>query len=227
MSHYAVAVFADSPDDFSRLMVPYDEDNEDYFVFEPVTDEQILQGWEEFKRQNPAWSYSNWLDEFYTLRDGKYGHWYNPHGYYDYYAIDGKSYMYDPLPEASQRFDDDDWNGFYRKSELDWFDTSDGHDETYWRELWHTYSTEGDGIFSKQYYLERFGTEDQYIKEMMRPSVPYAFVTPDGKWHAPGRVGWFACSDETAESQDAYWDEWCNFIRNAPDCYVTILDCHI
>ena len=227
MSHYAVALFANDPNDFDNLMAPFDETDENFFIFEPVSDEEMLNQWEKFKKQNPAWLYSDWLKATYTLRDNTYGNWYNPHGYYDYYVIDGKDYMYDLLPEAEQRFEKDGWPEFYHKSDLDWFSGSDEHPGSYWRKQWRVYSKDGDGFFSEKYYLERYVTEEQYVKEMMRPAVPYAFVTPDGKWHAPGRVGWFALSDETAESQDAYWEEWCDFIINAPDCYVSILDCHI
>ena len=208
-------------------MDPYDESNEAHFVFEPVPDEDILQAWERFRQVNPSWTYSDWLSQHYTERDGRYGDWYNPQGYYDYYTIGGKDYMYDPLPDAQKRVKQEGWPTFFRKSELDWFAPSNDHDEAYWRKRWREYSRDGDGFLSKDYYLERYVTEDQFVKEMMRPVTPYAFVTPDGVWHAPGRVGWFAMSDETAESQDTYWMEWCDFIRNAPDCYVTILDCHI
>lgn len=227
MSHYAVALFADSPCDFDRLMAPYNESDEKYFVFEPVSDEEILAGWEKFKQQNPAWSYSDWLQSVYTLKDNQYGNWYNPNGYYDYYSLDGKSYLFDLLPEARARYDADEHPLFYHKSDMDWFAPSTEHGESYWRGRWREYSRNGDGFYNEKHYLTRFENEDQYVKEMMRPFTPYAFVTPDGAWHAPGTVGWFALSDETKDSMDAYYDEWCKFIREAPDCFVSILDCHI
>lgn len=226
MSHYAVAIFADSPRDeaFDELMDPYSENDERYFIFEPVSDDELLQHWEKFKAQNPSWKYSDWLNECYTLRDGRYGHWYNPYGYYDYYALDARAYMYHPLPGFQDKHED-----FFRKSEIDWFakDPDNDFSEQEWREKWREYSTRGHGLCTPEYYHERYQTEEQFVAEMMRPWLPYAFVTPDGKWHAPGRVGWFACSDETAESMDAYYAEWIDFIKNAPDCYVSLADCHI
>ena len=81
-------------------------------------------------------------------------------------------------------------------------------------------------IFSRQYYLERFKTKEQYVKEMGR-TIPYAFITPDGEWHAPGKMGWFACSDETAEDNDRYTDEWDAYLRSDSNPYVSIVDCHV
>ena len=56
---------------------------------------------------------------------------------------------------------------------------------------------------------------------------PYAFITPDGKWHAPGTVGWFATSDDTPESREAYLREWIAWIESDENPYVNFVDCHI
>jgi hypothetical protein len=238
MSHYAVAVFSDSPDrfEFDRLLAPFDETDEKYYVFKPVTDEELVSGWEKFHEQNPNWYYSQWLEQMYHLQGNQYGYYYNPNAKYDYYSLDGKAYMYELTPEAERELaahkDDPDFEYpvFYKKSQLHWFggNDEDDRDEARWRKCWAKLrKNDGDGFFSFRYYEERYGTVSQYVKEMMRPATPYAFVTPDGVWHAPGNVGWFAMSDETADTQDKYWDEWCDFIKNAPDCYVSICDFHI
>lgn len=230
MSHYAVAVFCNTPiaAEFDKLMEPFSEQDEKYFIFEPVTDEYLAERWEEFHAMNPSWEYERWLNDMFHLRNGQYGHWYNPNAKYDYYSLDGKSYLYDPTAEAL-RAHDNEYPSFWKKSELDWFALDEDHKgPAFWRKHWRDYSENGDGVlYSGSYYEKRFGSEEQFVKEMMRPTVPYAFVTPDGVWHAPGNIGWFACSDETAETMDAYWEEWCDFIKNAPDCYVSLLDCHI
>ena len=113
-----------------------------------------------------------------------------------------------------------------KKSDYDWYKNKPLSAKKL-REKWKEYSVNGDGWYKADYYLRRYGTEQQFIEEMRRPPVPYAFVTPDGVWHAPGRVGWFAMSDETAESMNKYYKEWCDFIDNGPDCYVSLVDCHI
>lgn len=59
--------------------------------------------------------------------------------------------------------------------------------------------------------------------------VTYAVVTPDGKWHAPGEMGWFGMSSET-DGEKSEWDKTYKkrFIDTAdPSWYVFIVDCHI
>lgn len=57
----------------------------------------------------------------------------------------------------------------------------------------------------------------------------YAVVTPDGEWHAPGEVGWWGMSTDSAED----WVDWClnyeeRWIRGVDqDLELTIVDCHI
>ena len=61
----------------------------------------------------------------------------------------------------------------------------------------------------------------------MTSSAPYAFITPDGIWHAPGDVGWFGVSDEGPESLDRHIEEWQAFLNSPDDPYVSFVDCHI
>jgi len=232
MSHYAVAVFSDSPDDmsFDALLAPYSETDEAYFVFEPESEEEIRRHWERFVKDNPRWTYRDFLKEMYDERDGRCGHFHNPDAKWDWYTLDGKEYMYDLLPAESERLKDrvEPWPDHFLKSQVDWFrQDEDQLSDDDLRKRWERLIEDGELIWSGKYFLERYGNVEQYIREMRRPKMPYAFITPDGEWHAPGTMGWFAISDETAESMDAYAKEWEDFIRNAPDCYVSIVDCHI
>ena len=231
MSHYAVAVFCDSPDDtsFDELLRPYNEADEAYFVFEPVSQDEINARWMKFHEQNPNWKRSEWQKEFYTERDGKFGHWHNPNAKWDWYTLDGRDFAFDEKPEVSKALDAGtlDFHGRFLKSQLDWEKADDQPSDAECRSCWRRYVAEGDGFYNAEYYKRRYGTEDQYVKEMMQPTIPYCFVTPDGKWHSPGEVGWFGYSDESADTWNSYADEWFDFIRNAPDCYVSLVDCHI
>jgi len=62
-----------------------------------------------------------------------------------------------------------------------------------------------------------------------KPIITYAVVTPDGKWHSQGKMGWWGIGNETKE-QARNWD--LNFYDHIIKPYlsnefsVTILDCH-
>lgn len=83
-------------------------------------------------------------------------------------------------------------------------------------------------FYKKEYYLGRYGDADTYAKYRASFST-YAVVTPDGEWHAPGEVGYFACSSETDEEARDWYDNYFDrFIAGAdPDLVLTIVDCHI
>ena len=230
MSHYAVAVFSDDGD-FDRLLAPYDENNEGHFVFVPVDYQKIVEAFERFKTENPSWDLEMYIEEFdYIQEDGQWGYRHNPHGYWDWYSLDGKDYMFDVREDCWTDPESDDWIGYYRKNDYEWFpDNAD--DEIHAEEFWDKY-IDGkceDGypsLLKREYYLDRYKTKGQYVKEAGR-TMPYAFITPDGVWHAPGRVGWFASSDETAEDADRYAEEWEAYIRSDANPYVSLVDCHI
>ena len=225
MSHYAVVVFAEDGD-FDRLLAPYNEDGKEYFVFRPVDEAKIKEQFAEFQKMNPLWTYQDYLKSFgYHQEDGVWGYRHNPQGYWDWYTLDGKSYMFElrediVLPE----------DGEYRKNDYNWLDEDEVLQETagqFWdRYIAKTRNGQPPGLLSREYYLRRYKTREQYMHEHSR-TVPFAFVTPDGKWHAPGRVGFFACSDETAESWNAYEKEWFDYVQSDDNPYVSIVDCHI
>ena len=82
-------------------------------------------------------------------------------------------------------------------------------------------------LFGKEYYIERYKDADDYATKETAFHT-FALLTPEGVWHEPGQMGWFACDDSTPESQadyDKFFDE---FIKNAdPELSLTIIDCHI
>ena len=224
MSHYAVAVFSNDDDtcSFDELLEPYSENNKKYYEFIPVDINE--------KYQKNASQRNLTLDQFveesgYIKENGVYGYRCNPNAKYDYYTLDGRDYLFEVKP--GEELD----SGFYRKSQIDFLATTSKADLKRAAIFWDNYvikrNSKISDIYKPEYYLERYKTKEQYLKEMTY-TVPYAFVTPDGKWHAPGTVGWFASSDETAESMNAYLDEWLNYIADInTDPYVSIVDCHI
>lgn len=57
----------------------------------------------------------------------------------------------------------------------------------------------------------------------------YAVITPDGVWHAPGEVGWFATTSASKEEEEDWFDNYNDrFIKTAdPNWILSIVDCHI
>jgi len=230
MSHYAVAVFSDDGF-FDYLLEPYDENNKKYYVFEPVPYEQIEEDFAKFRKQNPSWTLDMFIEEYgYIEKDGQWGYEHNPQGYWDWYSLDGKDYLFDLKEDCASCDEDEDFDGDYRKNDYDWYpDNSEDVKEA--EKFWDEYVEQGldvDGIvlWSRDYYRDRFKTKKQFVKETSR-TVPYAFITPDGVWHSPGRIGWFACSDETAEDWEKYVKEWDAWIASEANPYVNLVDCHI
>lgn len=229
MSHYAVAVFADDAD-FGRLLAPYNENNRDEFEFVPIDYHEISEGFEQFKKQNPNWTIDMYIENFgYIQHNGQWGYEHNPHGYWDWYSLDGKDYMFDVKDDCAEDPESDDWIGYFRKNDYDWF-KEDVEAVRDGREFWEAFVEGNDpdypSMFRREYYLDRYKTKEQYLKELAR-TIPYAFITPDGVWHSAGRVGWFATSDETAESADRYAEEWDAWIASDENPYVSLVDCHI
>ena len=228
MSHYAVAVFSDDMD-FERLLAPYNENDEKYFKWEPMKYEDLLEDFEAFKKDNPSYTFEMYCEAYgYIKVAGNYGYRHNPHGYWDFYTLDGKDYLFDV--KEGRDVVGEEWCGFFRKNDYDWFakDTEAVRDaEDFWDNFVAKENNDNyPSLFSRKYYLDRFKTKEQYLKEVGR-IIPYAFITPDGVWHAPGTVGWFGVSDETAEDADKYAEEWEAYIKSDGNPYVSIVDCHI
>lgn len=82
-------------------------------------------------------------------------------------------------------------------------------------------------LYKPEYFLERYGTKAEYLRRNAIWTT-YAVVDENG-WHAPGEMGWFGCSSETAETQRD-WDEnfRSRFIDTLdPEDTVFVVDCHI
>lgn len=60
-------------------------------------------------------------------------------------------------------------------------------------------------------------------------AVPgYALITTEGEWIAPGRMGWWGMSSETADDRDQYRKQVNDYIDALPDSARLIaVDCHI
>lgn len=84
-----------------------------------------------------------------------------------------------------------------------------------------------------QYYndpFERFGRprEEVLARAAVRAVPGFATLTLDGQWREPGEMGWFGMSDDTPESQDAYY-AWANEYVDGLDeeIVLVLVDVHI
>ena len=80
-------------------------------------------------------------------------------------------------------------------------------------------------FYKKEYYLQRYHTKEEYVERITK-TCPYAVLTPEGEWVAPGEMGWFS-SSESDEDQKKYEEWFDKFIAEHQDCYITLVDCHI
>lgn len=224
MSHYTVAVFADDPRDFDRLLAPYNESDEAYFEFHPVGRNSLI---EDYKKDPKDCDFETWLKKagYCIDENGQTGYMCNPNAKWDWYTLDAREYLYKLKPGETE-----DARGFHRKNQYIYEDPLCDEEER--RAFWQNYVIDGieqdpPQLWKPEYYIRRYGTFDQYLRRC-KSMAPFAFVTPDGQWHAPGTVGWFAVDDTNADSNQAYLDEWDAYITDeTTNPYVSFVDCHI
>ena len=237
MSHYCVAVFSNDRN-FDRLLEPYDENDERYFEQCQMTTESKNYYKKNYNEAVNNGSFVGTFQEYmedrgYTVVDDQILYRENPNALYDYYSLDGRDFeFYDLLRDKriqrprlhDYKFMKEPTKRELKNHKANWAEIckfADMSDEEYQK-----HKNEYKHFFSPKYLKERYVNEEQYIKEMSG-NYPYCYITPDGVLHAPGRVGWFATDDATAESFNKYYDEWVAFINSDANPYVSFVDCHI
>jgi hypothetical protein len=70
---------------------------------------------------------------------------------------------------------------------------------------------------------------DLFAEKARAQAVPgFATLTLDGRWMAPGRMGWFASTDATDSTRIGYWEAANGYINALPDdAWLIAVDCHI
>lgn len=224
MSHFTIAVFSRSPEDVDSLLAPFEEGVEaDSPYAEFVKDE-------EYDLDKAA---------------GERGYWYNPNARWDWYERGGRwSGLLRLKPGKHGAYDDDAAS----KRDPSRCDSALVADCDFSPNLEHkarierNWEIQVEGsplradekaedclqIYNREYYLNRYGTKDKYVQSMTAFHT-YAFLTPDGQWFEPGRMGWFACDDATKESREAYELKFAEYLAEAEKqgLYITIVDAHI
>lgn len=84
-------------------------------------------------------------------------------------------------------------------------------------------------FWNPDWFRRRYKDADTYIK-LKEMVTFFAVLTPDGKWHAPSNMGWWACTDGEPEDE-LQWDLefYDRFIKPNldSDLICTVVDCHI
>lgn len=203
----------------SLIDLDYDDlDEEDQFLVDAETDEDILKYYADF------WAETE-LDE-----DGNELSTYNPNSKWDWYEVGGRwrDILYDKAYNKMTswcRIGDIDFNKCVKMSEEDA------------RYLWevavlglHKNEEKAKELFilwKPEYYIERYGNIENFIK-IKTTFALYAIADKDG-WHQKGQMGWFGCDDSTLESELKFLDKFQDYMSDEKnqDKVLIIVDCHI
>jgi len=240
MSHYTVSVLHRADQDIDELLAPYDEnlEVEPYMVY--TREAAIRQAKEHWAAESLAGKTDDEIFNMFSdgyVKDDEQNLYstYNPDAKWDWYSVGGRWGGSLKLKQDARA----DYGGSDAVDEARIADIDFSPDEeAYKRALrfWEV-AVEGDKqregedffIFYKpEYYLEYYGTKEKYAKYTSQWSS-FAVVTPDGKWHEPGQMGWFGMSNTTANSQRDWNEHFMErFIESADgDLIITVVDCHI
>ncbi len=194
----------------------------------------------------------------YSLKDGDVYTTYNPNSKWDWYSIGGRfsdklELTDEGIEEAIKQYNHG-WFGQASKEEqieyvkdtdsapikyIKWHTTLSQEEKDELRRWWEI-NVEGDELrdgeekdeyffWNPDWFRRRYKDADTYIKTEEMTTF-FAVLTPDGEWHEPSKMGWFACTDGEPEDE-LKWDLefYDRFIKPNldSDLICTVVDCHI
>lgn len=237
MSHFTVAVFHYPEENLEEKLERYCECTEDpdFLEFDPVeTREEILEYLREREDSRTPEEYADDNGYVYDPASDSYGYMQNPNAKFDYFTIGGRwGGSLRLKPEHAENASGLD------SAPLAWVDTSPDP-EKYKRAIreWEIVvegkpCTDNErtpfSLYGKEYYLDQYKSKENYANSVAAFHT-FAFVTPGGAWVEPGAMGWWGFDSSTHESRTNYQREFEKIIealRDDPDIWITILDCHI
>ena len=244
MSHYLVGVVVNDISEVDDVLAPYDENMEVEPYIYKTKAELIASGKERKEDYSHDDDIQDWMkpyleattdEELYKLeiedyeedeidKDGNVLSTYNPNSKWDWYQIGGRFgngsptrikdfKLYNNLNDDTIALYKRAWDSFEGKCELSEEDT-----EAIFG---------GFRIWNDKYYLDRYGTCENYIKAMSS-NIPYAFVDTNG-WYEKGQMGWWGCDSATQESIEDYTEfaEKYFTAEENQNKYIVWVDCHI
>lgn len=217
MSHFAVYVFSEGyQEDVDDLLAPYDE-RIDYPPYIKYTKEQAIA-----KVRKEIEDYKNTTFAEYLADPEKYV---QEHGDAHPKHID---YLRNVFPKKLWWSDEQCYEDEAHYYEDDMIDENGNLLSTYNpNSKWDWYEIGGrwnDTLIT----LSCTKTNEDIVDQIDwdKTPVPFAFITPDGKWHERGEMGWWAIVSN--EKDNSEWEEeFRDAVKKYHDLTVTVVDCHI
>ncbi|MEG6521100.1 hypothetical protein [Desulfotomaculum sp. 1211_IL3151] len=151
---------------------------------------------------------------------GRYGYWENPNKKWDWWQEGGR-WSGGLLTKDGKRVDS------AKLKDIDW-DCMKKEDIDRARKNWQEAHEKNDALKYLIYGVQKDDTEESYVQRQAEFGT-FAVLTPDGKWHEKGEMGWFGIHSTTPDDEQKWSNSYMeNFINNAdPELTITIVDCHI
>lgn len=241
MSHFAVLVLHEEDQSIRDLLAPYDENLEVEPYIKYTRTQAINKMREEYPNackdmsedeifQEACEWYGNMVDD-----DGDILSTYNPHSKWDWYQVGGRfNGALTIIPTARAGYGDIHHTNSAFVRHVKWVQPLDKEEREDIIKWWNVNVEGAEGekdkyfFYNPEYYKKRYKDAETYIKTQELPCY-HAVVTPDGIWHEPSKMGWFACTDGDLADElewDLHFKE--RFIDTAEfDWVATIVDCHI
>lgn len=241
MSHFAVLVLHEEDQFVEDLLAPYSENLE----VEPYVKYTRTQAINKMRKDCPSLYKDKTEDEIFQDACDWFGctlddddnllTTYNPHSKWDWYQVGGRfSGMLHIIPTALDGYHDVEYVNSAFVRHVKWVQPLDKKEREDIIKWWNVNIEGAEGekdkyfFYNPEYYKKRFKDAETYIKTQELPCY-HAVVTPDGVWHEPSKMGWFACTDGDPADElewDLHFKE--RFIDTAEfDWVATIVDCHI
>ena len=236
MSHYVVAVFTntDDSDELDDLMDHYCEctENTEYLEFCPCPEsmEDFRAKYEEQKEhfKNFEEFVEQWYGYHYNEAEDAWGYICNPNAKWDWWQTggrwgsmlrlkDGGTADFAKVSDIDLSLDQEEYNRALRFWEV----VVEGQEI-----LPHENKDSFFNFYKPKYYIDYYGTKAKYAESCASFST-YAFLTEEGEWIAKGDMGMFGIGTDNGESHRAYIKKLNDYMKEHPDLYLTIVDCHI
>lgn len=230
MSHFAVAVVTKDKNKIEEILEPYWED----LKVEPYiyrTKQEMIDNAKKWKKIFENKERNDFSKEFMNK----------------YLNARTDEELYQLEKDECCEYDENgnELSTYNPKSKWDWYDIGGR-----WRNLLLT-KIENEDTFEHNSFAEHFLSKDDIrkapkgykwvngakIKDIDfnkmnegrdEPFYTWALVDEKG-WHEQGKMGWWAMNDATSESEEAFIQKFCEYIKSEEnqDKYLVIVDCHI